>query len=68
MFEEWFKGVSRKIEGYIKAVFNEVSMIFERSSKSVPGKLTWCFTEVSKEFQGSLKTVSKVFQERFKGV
>ena len=64
MFEEWFKGVSRKIEGYIKAVFNEVSMIFERSSKSVPGKLTWCFTEI----QGSLKTVSKVFQERFKGV
>ena len=65
MFQECFKGVSRKIEGYIKAVFKKVLMIFERSSKSV-WKLTWCFKEVSKEFKGSLKTGSRVFQGYFK--
>ena len=31
------KGISRKIEGFVKVTFKWVSSVFERSSKDVPG-------------------------------
>ena len=37
VFQECFKGVSRKIKGHLKAVYNEVSRV-QRNSKSVLGK------------------------------
>ena len=70
-FQGCFKNVvSMKIEGNFKAVFKEVSMVFE---ESVPDKLRWCFKKVSKEFQGKLykgyfKKGSRVFKGRLKSV
>ena len=75
MFQESFKGVSRKIEGcfkgdfsgfqgYLKEVqrnYREVSKVFQGSLKGVLRRFLGCFKEVSRVFQERLKDVSMKF-------
>ena len=73
MFQESFKGTSRKIEGCLKGV-SVVSRVFERSQREFQFQ---SFKGVSRVFQGSSKgvpseflgcsmEVSRVFQESLK--
>ena len=64
MFQESFKGVSRKFQGCckefsskLKGYFTEVSRMFQESFKGV-----------SRKFQGCVMEVSRVFQECCRGL
>ena len=63
-FHKCFKGILRKIAGYLKAVFTG----FERISKGISVKFERYFKGVSKKFQGYSKKVFMVLVGSFKGV
>ena len=63
VFQDSFKGVSRKIERVFQGRFQLVSRVFERSSKGISSEFMGSFKNFLRKFQGYI--VSSVFQENF---
>ena len=72
MFQGSFQSVSRKFQGNVKGVrLKGISRLFERRLM-VCLEVSWvfqcCLKGVSRKFPRSVKEVSRVYQENFKGI
>ena len=75
MFQESFKGVSKKIKGCFNGVLSgcqrclkEIQWVFEQSFKSVSRMFQRSFKGVSRKIKGCSKIPSIGIQGSFKGI